>query len=122
MIESAGNCRKIYVDHTKDRSKPTKIIHGPGNSSDECKVLGDFGSKYAKIRPTEDRGNDATNRKKFNSQHAIVNSSVDEILLQENQKLISEKGEHENIESDFDENDLYQIDNMSLEDTKEKLE
>ena len=81
MIESAGNRRKIYVDHTKDRSKPTQIIHGPGNSSDECKVLGDFGSKYAKIRPTEDRGNDVTNRKKFNSQHAIVNSSVDEILL-----------------------------------------
>ena len=28
----------------------------------------------------------------------------------------------ENVKSDFDDNGIYQIDNMSLEDTKEKLE
>ena len=37
-------------------------------------------------------------------------------------EVISEKGARENIESDFDGNELHQIDNMSLEDTKEKLQ
>ena len=42
--------------------------------------------------------------------------------MQENQTVGAEKGEYENIESDFDESELYQIENMSLDDTKEKLE
>ena len=58
--------RKRYVDYPKGKSKPTGLIHGPGNSSDECKVLGDFFSKYDKSMPTKDWGNDTTNRKKFN--------------------------------------------------------
>ena len=56
MSESASKCRKRYVDHPKDRFKITHIIHGPGKFSDECKVLGDFGSKYSRIRTTKDRG------------------------------------------------------------------
>ena len=32
------------------------------------------------------------------------------------------KESHENVESDFDEKEMYHIDNMSLEDTKDKLE
>ena len=47
---------------------------------------------------------------------------MDEILLHENKKVITAKEAPENIQSDFDENNLYQIENMSLEDTKEKLE
>ena len=38
MSESAGKRKKKYVDCPKDISKLTCIIHGPGNSSDECKV------------------------------------------------------------------------------------
>ena len=68
MNESAGNQRKRYVDNPKDISKPTCLINGTGNSSDECKVLGDFGSKYATITPTKDRGNDPEIRNKFNRQ------------------------------------------------------
>ena len=71
--------------------------------------------------PTTDRSNDPANRNKFNMKqdnNAIVNSEVNEILLQENQKVSAEKGAHENIESDFDENKLYYINNMSLEDIK----
>ena len=45
---------------------------------------------------------------------------MDEIPLQVNQKVSTEKGSHENIESDLDESELYQMDNMSLDDTKEK--
>ena len=102
-------------------TKPKCLIHGPDHSSDECKVLGDFGYKYAKSGPTKDHGHNPVPGKKFNIQQdnsAIVNSTVDEILLHENQKVIAEKGAHENVESDFEESKLYQIDNMSIDDTK----
>ena len=46
---------------------------------------------------------------------------MDEILLHENQKLSVEKEAPENFESDFDDNELDQIDKMSLEDIKENL-
>ena len=62
---------------------------------------------------------------KINSQKenkAIFNREVDEILLQENQKLSADKGAHENIESDFDCKEMYQIYNMCLEATKEIIE
>ena len=38
MSESAGMRIKRCVDHPKDRSKLTCLIHGPVHSSDECKV------------------------------------------------------------------------------------
>ena len=43
---------------------------------------------------------------------------MDEILIQEKKSVSAEKESHENIESDYDENKLYQIYNMSLDDTK----
>ena len=95
MGESSGKHRKIYIDHPKDRYKPTRLIHGPGNSSDECKVPGDFGSKHAISRPTKGHRNDPTNRKKFNTQEEnndIVNIAVDKIILQENRKSNCCKG------------------------------
>ena len=47
---------------------------------------------------------------------------MDGILLQENNKVSAEEEAHKNIESELDENYLYQIDNMSLNDKKEKTE
>ena len=87
-MRSLESTEIIYLDHPKGESK-TCLIHGPGISSYECKVLGDFGSKYVKIRTNEDCGHDTIPRKKFNSQEEnndIVSSVVDEILLRENQK------------------------------------
>ena len=66
MSDSSNNHSKIYVDHPKDVFKSTHLIHGPRHSPDECKVLGEFGSKYAKNRPTKDIGQDPENRKKMN--------------------------------------------------------
>ena len=54
--ESAGRHRKQYVDRSMKELK-TCFVHGPGHSPDGCKVLGDFGAKYAKGKPTEDHGN-----------------------------------------------------------------
>ena len=89
IIESYGKQRKRYVYNPKDRSKPTCLVHVPGHSSEECKVLGDFGSNYAKGGPTKYRGQDTANKNKFNSQQEnnfIVNSAIDEILLHGNKK------------------------------------
>ena len=112
------------MDHLKGGTKPTCLIHGPSNSSDECKVLGGFSYKYAISRPTKDyrhyRANiNKLNRKKENN--AFVKQLVSVILLQENIKVSAEEA-HENIESYFDDNDLYQIENMSLDDKKENIE
>ena len=58
MSERSSKRRKRHVDHPKDRSKPTCLFHIPVHSSDECKVLVEFGSKYDKIGNTKDRGNE----------------------------------------------------------------
>ena len=47
---------------------------------------------------------------------------VYEILLNELKKLSAAKEAPELLDSDYDNNDLYHIDKMSLEETKEKLE
>ena len=75
--------RKKYVDSLSGKSK-TSLIHGPGYSSEECKVMGDFGTMYAKVGPTKDCERNPVPGKTFNRQHennAIVNNAVDEILL-----------------------------------------
>ena len=67
---------------------------------------------------------DTVPRKEFNRQkynNDIINSALDETLLHKNQKVSALKEAPENIESDFDESKLYQIDNTSIEHTKEKL-
>ena len=59
--------------------------------------MGDFGSKYYKIRPAKDNGNDPATKEKFNRQQDnidIINNEVDEIILQENIKVIDESGAH----------------------------
>ena len=71
-------------------------------------VLGDFGSKCSKISCTNDRKSNTHNS-------AIVNHEVDAIILQENNKVSAESESHENIDFEIDENNLYHIDNMSLD-------
>ena len=84
MSESAVKRRKRYVDHLRDRSILTCRIHVHGHSSDECKVLGDFGSKYSKISPTKDCRQEPATKKKSGRQqdnNSIVQHAVDEIIL-----------------------------------------
>ena len=90
MNESAGKCRKRYVYHPKDIYKLTCIINRPGNKPDKFKVLGDFGFKYSKIRPTKDRGQEPAKTKIFNrnqENNAIVQHAVDDTILKENTQL-----------------------------------
>ena len=69
--------------------------------------------------------NNPVPRKKFNRQqenNAIINNAVDEILLHETQRVIAAKEAPGFLESDYDENKIYQVENMSLEGAKEKIE
>ena len=47
---------------------------------------------------------------------------VDEILLNEAQKVSAAKEAPEFLDSDYDAKNIYQVEKMSLEETKEKLE
>ena len=44
----------------------------------------------------------------------IVNNAVDEILLTENQKVCSAREASEFLDFDYDDNDMYQVDKMSI--------
>ena len=53
----------------------TCLAHVPEHSSDECKVLGDFGSKYTKGIPTKDLRQEPATKKTIRRQkenNAIV--------------------------------------------------
>ena len=56
--------RKKYLDCSNSASKVC-MIHGARNSSDECKVLGKFVTKYAAPQPTKDCGSDTIPRERF---------------------------------------------------------
>ena len=90
MSDSDGKFRKRYIYHPKYIPKPTCLIHGTGHSSYEYKVLGDFGSKYSKIRATKNRGQKPAKMNKCDKkqeENSIVQNEVDEIILQDNLKL-----------------------------------
>ena len=107
--EIPDNCIEVYVYHPNDRSKHTFLIHGPSRSSDSWNFLGDFGSKYSKIRPTKDRGHVPVGRNEFNIQqenNVIVNHAVDEIILQKKNIGSSVAEAHENIEHEMYDNNI----------------
>ena len=91
MSKSAGNGRKIYVYHPKERYNLIFIIHGPGKLSDECKSLRNFGSKYAKSRHTKVHCLEPTTKKIFGRHQGnndIVKHVVDEIILHDNIRIM----------------------------------
>ena len=109
MSKSAVKHRKLYVDRPSGESKIC-LIHCPGHSSNECKVLGDLGAKYAKGDPTEDHDNYPVPRNKFNRRqdnNYILNSAVNKFILHKTQKLSAAKEAPEFLEYDFDDKKLY---------------
>ena len=123
MIFISGKCRERYLDHTKDISKNTCLIHGIRHSPYKCKVFGEFSFKCFKNRPPKYLWNCPATRLFLNKQQyniAIVNNEEDEILLQENINVGAESEEHENIGSKINKNDLYHIENMIFDDKIER--
>ena len=87
------------------------MIHGAGNYSYGCKVLGKFGTKYAASHPDKDRVSNTINIKKFQEKqenHTIINNIVDELCMVESKNVSAVNHEApEFLESDYNENYLY---------------
>ena len=86
--------------------------------------MGDFVTKYANSKPTNDHGNHPIQGKKINrhlENNAIINNVVDEILLNETQKLSAVREAPEVLDSDCDENYLYQVEKLILKRLKRNL-
>ena len=117
MDESYVKRRKQYVYSSKSKSK-TCLIHAPWNSSNECKVLGDFDARYPKGKPTKDHRNNPVLGKKISrhqENNAVINNTVDKILLNETKKVSAANHEApEFLDSDYDENDMYQVEKWVL--------
>ena len=72
--------------------------------------------------PTKDRRQKPAKARKFNKNlenNDIVNHAADDIILQEKIKLSAEDDAHENADSEINEYNIYEIDNMSLDENKE---
>ena len=78
---------------------------------------------YAKSRPTKDHGNRNVPRKKISRKqenNAIVKNAVYEIILTKKSATNHEAPKF--LDSDYDAEYLYEVEKMSLEETKEKLD
>ena len=67
-------------------------------------------------------GKDPAKMKKFNrnqEKNYIVHNAVDEIILQKNNTLSVEDKTHDNIDHEIDEDYLYEIENIILDENKE---
>ena len=81
----------------------------------------DFGYRYSKISPTKDRGQEPATKNIFKQNQEnndIFQHEFDKIILQENINLSVEEEGQENIDSEVDESDIYDIYNMSLDENK----
>ena len=89
MSKRDGKRKQRYVDHPRDRLKLTYLIHGPGHSSDKCKVLNYCGSKYTECRPSKECRKEPNSGKigKQQEKNYMVQHEVYEIILQEKEKL-----------------------------------
>ena len=100
------------------------MIHGAGNCYDEYKVLDEFGTKYDAAQTSKDHGSDPIPRKRLwkkQENHTIINNVVDELRMIESKKASAVNNETQDVfESDYDENGLYQVENMSIDETKGK--
>ena len=114
---------KRFVDSPTGKTK-IYLIHGPGNSSEEWKVLGDIGTKYAKSRPTKDHGKIPIPRKSVNRQkekNAIDNNAVNKIIP--TQKISGTNREAPVfLISNYNVNNVCEFEKMSLEETKENID
>ena len=122
-VKYSGKRKQNYSDHLRYKSKINCLIHSPGHLSDECKVLNDFGDKYAKGRDFGEHRKGPISNKTFGKKQEInyiIQNEVEEIILQETEKLnLTLKIEtHENIYDKVNEQELYDMDKLILDEKK----
>ena len=72
----------------------------------------DFGNKYSKGNPTKDPSQEFATNKTFGihkENNYIVLYAVDDIIIQENNKLSVKDEIHKNIDDGFDEDELHDL-------------
>ena len=88
--------------------------------------MGKFGIKYAAAQPTKDHRSDPVPWKMFHKKqenHTFINNEVDEIHIIESKTVRAINHESpEILKSYYNNRDLYQVENMSLDETKETIE
>ena len=88
--------------------------------------MGEFGTNYAAAQLTKNHGSNPIPKKvykKKQGKQSIIDNVVDELHMVESRKVIAIDHEApEFLKSDYDTNDLYQVENISLDETKEKME
>ena len=75
-----GKRKKDYAGHSSDRPTGDKtfLVHGPGHSAEECKVLKEYSSKYATQRNHKESHSSSKKKRgksvNFNKETQEVNS------------------------------------------------
>ena len=102
------------------------MIHGLVHYSDECMFFDEFGAKYAAYYHTKNHGSNPISKRGFQikqANHTIIENMVDEIHMVESKNVSAVNHDApEFLETQYDENNLYQVENMSLDETEEKIE
>ena len=104
----SGNLNQRYIDHLIDRSKLTYLMHGNFHSSEQCKFLNDFGTRYDARRTLKELRQEPTSAKMQKKNHdvnAIIQHAVSDILKQDENTKLSAKSkpqEYENIDSEIE--------------------
>ena len=82
------------------------MIHSARHSSEKCKVLGEFRTKYSAAHPVKDPGRNPISGKRFQEKqeiHTIINNVVYELRMIEPKKVISVNHKApECLESNYD--------------------
>ena len=75
----AGKRKKINAVHPSDRPTRGKkcLLHGPGNSTEECKVLMDYSTKYAVQRPHREEARSSGNKKRGKT--VLFDGTIEEV-------------------------------------------
>ena len=91
MGKLSGKRNQRYVYPPRDIYKLTCIIHGFGHSSDECKLIKYFSTKYATVGSFKQIRKEPTSNKNIGKKQElndIVQHAVDDIILQKTKKKI----------------------------------
>ena len=62
------------------------MINGPGHPSEQCKILNNFGKRYATVRHFRECMQDPTDAKKYRGKQEVnytFHHAVDDIIMQE---------------------------------------
>ena len=120
MDKRAGNHKQSFVGHMRERSKLTCMNRGNVYSSEHCKLLNEFSTRYAANRPFKEHRQESTadEVQKKKEVNAVVQHAVNDILQKDENTKLSvrrEPQEYDNTYSEIEEKELHELDKLSLD-------